>query len=141
MAVTDELPRLTAGDCESETEHDVVQAPLQLLQQNFAGHALGAGGLLEIIAELAFLGKINALSLLLLAQLQAIADDLRFAVAAMLARRKIALFNRTFFGKTLCALEEQFHALAAAKTTYCIFIACQLFVSLTFSVAERFTGG
>jgi hypothetical protein len=58
----------------------------------------------------------------------------------VLARREIALFNRAFLGEALCTLEEQLHALTAAKATYCIFITCQLFVSLTFSVDERFTG-
>ena len=46
-----------------------------MLQEQFASDALGAGGLLEIISALAFLGELNALSLLLLAQLQAIAYD------------------------------------------------------------------
>ena len=45
----------------------VVEATLELLQEQFAGDALGAGGLLVVGAELAFQGEIDALGFLLLA--------------------------------------------------------------------------
>ncbi len=94
--------------------HDRIQTPFQLLQQEFAGHALGARGLLKVVAELAFLREVHALGFLLLAQLQAVAYDFGFAVLAMLAGSKVAFFHRTFVGETFRAFEEQLHALAAA---------------------------
>jgi hypothetical protein len=86
------------------------------LQQHFAGDAPGAGGFLEVVAELAFLGKVDALGFLLFAQLQAVADDLGFAVLTMLAGSKIPLLDGTLIAEALGAFEEQLHALAAAET-------------------------
>ena len=84
------------------------------MQKLLAGHALRLRGFLEVVAELAFLGEVNALRFLLLAQLQTVAYDLGFAVLTMLAGSKVALLNRTFIGETLWPLEEQLHTLAAA---------------------------
>ena len=84
-----------------------------MLQQQLAGHALGACCFLEVVAELAFLSEVDALGFLLFAQLQAVAYDFRLAVLAMLARGKVALLNGTFVGETFRAFEEQLHALAA----------------------------
>ena len=72
------------------------------------------GGLLEVVAELAFLGEVHALGFLLLAQLQAVAYDFGFAVFAVLAGSKVALFDGTLIAEALGAFEEQLHALAAA---------------------------
>src|SRR6516165_2826294 len=119
VSVTHQLARLTPRLRESEPEHDVVQTALQLLQQLLAGHALGACGLLEVVAELAFLGKVNALRLLLFTQLQTVADDFGFAILPMLPGSEVALLDRTFIAEALCAFEEQPHALAAAQTTDC----------------------
>ena len=60
--------------------------------------------LLEVVAELAFLGEVDALCLLLFAQLQTVADDLRLAVFAVLAGRKVALLDRTLVGEALSRL-------------------------------------
>src|SRR5260370_455446 len=91
-----------------------VTGELLLLQQEFAGYALGARSLLEIVTELAFLRKVHALGFLLLAQLQAITNDFRFAVLAMLAGSEVTFLHRTLVGETFRAFEEQLHALAAA---------------------------
>ncbi len=64
-------------------------------------------GLLVVGAELRLQGEVDALGLLLLAQLQTVAYDLRLAVTAVLARGKIALLNGALVGETLRALEEQ----------------------------------
>ena len=84
------------------------------MQQQLAGYTLGARGLLEVVAELPFLGEVDALGFLLLAQLQAIAHNLGFAVLAVLARSEIALLDWAFIGKAFWPLEEQLHSLAAA---------------------------
>ena len=55
-----------------------------------------AGCLLVVGAELAFQREVDALGLLLLAQLQTVAYDLRLAVAAVLAGGEVALLNRAF---------------------------------------------
>jgi hypothetical protein len=43
----------------------------------------------------------------------------------MLSGSEVALLDGTFLGKTLCAFEEQLHALTTAKTAYCTCISCQ----------------
>src|SRR5918998_1506135 len=53
----------------------VVQPALQQEQKVLARDALLARGLLEVVAELAFEDEVNALDLLLLAQLLAVADQ------------------------------------------------------------------
>ena len=98
----------------AKTQYRDLNGLVAALQQEFAGHTLGAGGLFEVIAELAFLGEVDALGLLLLAKLQAVADNFGFAIFTVLARRKVALFDRTFVSETFCAFEEKLHPLAAA---------------------------
>ncbi len=107
-----------------------------MLQQHFAGNALGARRFLEVIAELAFLGEVHALGLLLLAKLQAVAHDFRLAVLAMLARSEVALLDGTFIAEAFGAFEEQLHALAAAETADGIGITGQVASPLD----DRFTG-
>src|SRR5206468_3595066 len=98
----------------SQAVDDVVQTPLELLQQLLAGHALGLRSLLEVVAELAFLREVNALGLLFFTQLQTVANDLGFAVFPMLSGSEVTLLDRTLVAEALCAFEEQLHALAAA---------------------------
>src|SRR5271157_1618325 len=126
VAVAHDLARLAPRNRKAQAIHHVVQAAFELLQQQFAGDASGTGGLLEVVAELAFLGEVRALRLLLLAKLKPVAHDLGLAVFTVLAGREIALFDRTFVGVALCALEEQLHSLAAAKAAYCVSVPCQV---------------
>src|SRR5579864_2556133 len=114
VSVTHQLPCLASRLRETQTVHNVVKTAFELLQQTLAGHALGARGLLKVVAELAFLREIDALGFLLLAELQAITDNFGLAVLPMLSGGEIALLDRTFIAEALCALEEQLHPLAAA---------------------------
>ncbi len=114
MTMPYQLPGLTAGNAEAHTVDNVVQPAFELLQQDFAGHALGARGLLEVVAELPFLGKVHTLGLLLLAQLQTVAHNLGFSVFSVLTRSEVTLLDRAFIGEAFGALEEQLHALTAA---------------------------
>src|SRR5205814_616882 len=66
VSMTNKLPRLSSRNSQSHAQDDAIEPALKLLQEQLAGHALGARSLLEVIAELAFLGKINALGFLLL---------------------------------------------------------------------------
>src|SRR5271165_7206286 len=136
VTVADKLAGLTARDGEPEAVYHVVETALQLLEQHLAGNALGAGGTLEVVAELAFLGEVNALGLLLFAQLQAVAHDFRLAVLAMLAGSKIALLDWTLIAEAFGAFEEQLHALAAAETADGISVTGQVASPLD----DRFTG-
>ena len=54
VAVANNLAGLAARDGKAQPEGHVVQAALQLLDQQFAGDALCAVGLLVVLAELAF---------------------------------------------------------------------------------------
>jgi hypothetical protein len=114
MAVADQLPRLTPRLREAQAKNDVVQTPLELLQKQFARDASRARGLLEIVTELAFQREVDALGFLLLAQLQAVANNLGFAVFPMLSGSEVALLNGTLIAETLRAFEEKLHTLAAA---------------------------
>src|ERR1700704_4565593 len=136
VAMAHKLSRLAPGLRKTEAVDNIVQPPLQLLQEQFAGDASGARRLFKVIAELAFLGKVNALGFLLFAQLQTIADDLGLAVLTMLSRGEVTLFDRTFVAEALGAFEEQLHPLAAAETANCIGITCQVVLLLD----DRFTG-
>jgi hypothetical protein len=72
----------------------------------FAGDALHGAGLLIQVAELAFEQLIIVARLLLFAQLQAVADQLRLAILAVLARSEVALLDRALLGVAALALEE-----------------------------------
>src|SRR5205814_1195445 len=92
VPMPDELPRLSARRSESERVDDVVEPQLELAKKHLAGDALLRVGALEVQPELLLQQPINALDLLLLAKLQAIAEDLR-ATAAVLAGCVIAALD------------------------------------------------
>ena len=56
-----------------------------------------------------------AARLLLLAKLEAVADDFRLAIFAVLAGSEVALFDRALLGVAALPFQEQLHALAPAK--------------------------
>ena len=85
-----------------------------------------AAGFLEQVAELAFEQLIIAAGLLLFAKLQAVADDLRLAILAVLAGREVALFDGALLGVAALAFQEQFHALAPALPAHGTNISCQI---------------
>ncbi len=66
------------------------------------------GGLLVVGAELAFEREVDALCLLLFAQLQAVAYNLRLAVLAVLAGGKVALLNGALLEKHLVPFRKSF---------------------------------
>ena len=99
VAVANDLAGLAARDGKAQPVGHVVQTALQLLDEQFAGDAAGAVGLLVVLAELAFEREVHALGLLLLVQLQAVAHDLGLAIFAVLAGRKVALLDRATVGE------------------------------------------
>ena len=115
--MANQLARLGARGGHAHAVDGVVEAALQQLQQRLAGDAAaGALGLFEVAAELIFQHAVDALDLLLLAQLHAVADHLGLAQPAVLARGHVALLDRALLGVAALTLEEQLHALAAAQS-------------------------
>ena len=98
VAVADHLARLRAAGAEAHAVDDVVQtALLEHAEQVFAGDALHRAGLLEHVAELRFEQAVIPAGLLLFAKLQAVADDLRLSILAVLAGNEVAASRwRTF---------------------------------------------
>ena len=97
-------------------------------KSNFAGHALGARGLLKVVAELAFLGEVDSLGLLLLAQLQAVAYDLWPCGPCRAGREQSCAFRSGHLSvKHFVPFEEQLHSFTAAETANCICITCQVY--------------
>ena len=127
MPVTNHLASLTATDRESKTESHIVQTALKLLDEQFAGDASGLVGLLVVGAELGLEREVDALGLLLFAQLQAVAYDLGLAALAMLAGSEIALLERALVAETLGAFEEKLGAFATAKAAYGAGVTCHCF--------------
>ncbi len=115
VAVANDLAGLTARNGEAETESHVVKTALKLLDQQLAGDALRAAGLLVIRAELALKREVDALGLLLFAQLQAVAYDLGLAVAAVLAGREVALLDRATCPKSIWCPSEKAWCLRDGK--------------------------
>ena len=83
--MTHQLSGLIVRRRETEANDNVIEAPLQLGEQVVAGDTLLACRLFEVAPELVFEDSVDSLHLLLLAQLKAVAHNLRFPVPAMLA--------------------------------------------------------
>src|SRR5215831_1709400 len=111
VSMANELARLGVVRGEAETVDDVVQATLEELDEVLAGHALHARGLEVVAAELALGDAVDALHLLLLAQLLAVVGRLAAARLAMLARRIRAALVAALVGVAAVALEEELHVL------------------------------
>src|SRR5262245_35200731 len=104
----DQLPRRRPRGGDPQPVDDVVEAALQRLQQVLPGDAGLARRTLEIVAELPLAGAVDALRLLLLAQLHAVVGlFLRASILAVIARRVRPALDRTFVGLALRALEEE----------------------------------
>src|SRR5262245_1082668 len=117
MAVPHELPGLRTRGRQAEAVDHVIQPLLQELQEGHAGDAARALGSLEIAPELIFEHAVDARHLLLFAQLQSVAGELRFPRLAVLPRREVALFDGALLRVTPLPFEEQLHRLAATQTT------------------------
>src|SRR5262245_62792339 len=111
--MADQLPGLAPRGGEAEADEDVVEAGLEQAQQVLAGHALLAGGLFVVGAELLLEHLVVAARLLLLAQLHAVLG-LPHPAAAVLAGRLGATLDAALVGEAALTLEEEPLALAAA---------------------------
>src|SRR5216684_8747531 len=106
MAVQHELAGLGTRGRQTSAPNDVIETALEHDDEVFARGALGARGLLTVIAELPLEQPVRALDLLLLAQLQAVAGDLGAPRLPVLPWDKVALLNRTLLGKAAQALQK-----------------------------------
>ena len=99
---------------EPHTEDNVVHALLEHAQELFAGLALHLRGAVEVDAELPLEQAVDALDLLLLAQLDAVFGELGAALA-VLAGGRLAPLDCALVLEAALALEIQLDAFAAAE--------------------------
>src|ERR1019366_1915095 len=114
VPVADELVRLRARAGEAEPVDDVVETALEKREQVLARDAAHALGRLERQPELPLENSVEALQLLLLAELDAVAEDLGPALA-VLAGREIAALDGALVREAAVSLEEQLHAFTPAQ--------------------------
>src|ERR1700704_320941 len=91
VAVAHQLARLGAGIGEAEAEDHVVEALLEELKQVLAGLALGRAAPQVVAAELRLQQAVEALHLLLLAELHAVLGELGAPLAVLARRVRTAL--------------------------------------------------
>src|SRR5207244_1332195 len=115
VAVAHQLPRLRARGREAKAIGDVVQPPLEQLQQRLAGDAARPLRLLEVAAELVLQHTVNALDLLLLTQLHPVARELLLPRLPVLPRREVPFLDGALLRVAALTLQEQLHPLAAAQ--------------------------
>src|SRR5882762_2914108 len=113
VSVTHQLARLAAGNAEAQPVDDIVQTPLQRLQQFRTRHTFGFDRVLEVIPELAFLGEVDAFGFLFFAQLQTVAYNLGLLVFPVLSGSEVAFLNRTLVAEALGAFQEELDAFPA----------------------------
>src|SRR5258708_9244102 len=93
MAVAHYLTRLCAAGRQTHPVDHTVETALQATEQVLARDALHFSGFFEGDAELGFEDTVNAANFLLFTQLQAVTDQLRFAVFPVLSRNKVAALD------------------------------------------------
>src|SRR5712692_3873310 len=113
VAVPHQLARLRAGVGEAEPEDHVVEALLEELEQVLAGLPLGGRAARVVAAELRLEQAVEALDLLLLAQLHAVLGELGAALA-VLARRVGAALDGALVRVAAVALQVHLQVFAPA---------------------------
>ena len=83
------------------------------------------GRLLEIGPELIFQDAIEAADLLLLTQLESVTDQFGATGLAVLAGRKIALFDGALVRQAATPFQKELGILSPTKPAYCFPISCQ----------------
>src|SRR4029079_12868366 len=111
----DELAGLGPRRREAHAEDRGVETTLEEDEEGLAHHTLLLGRAVEGAAELALEQAVDALDLLLLAHLEAVALGLGLGVAAVLAGRIVALFNGRLAGRVAAAFEEEVDPFAAGE--------------------------
>src|SRR5207253_11401240 len=115
VAVPHQLARLGVIGREPHPIHDVVEPALEELDQHLAADALGAHCTEEVAAELPLGDAVDALDLLLLAQLLAVVGALAPPRLAVLTGRVAPALVAALVGVAALPLEEELHVLAPAQ--------------------------
>src|SRR5690606_6855923 len=124
VAVVHKLACLTARGRKARAIDNIVQATLKQEKKVFARNPLLAKSLFEICTKLFFENEVNALHLLLLTKLFAIARKHLASGPAVLSRRiGSAFFDRTRRLEAAIALKKKFCTFAAAKPAHRISIS------------------
>src|SRR5215468_3934140 len=124
VPMPDHLTRLSARGGHAQAEHHIVQPALEQLEQvlpRTPALALGDG---EVAAELALQHTVDALGLLLLAELDAVVRELRPG-QSVLARRIVPPLDGALVAEAPRALEEQLDAFTPALPAGCRTISRQ----------------
>src|SRR5215467_11956569 len=124
VPMPDHLTRLSARGGHAQAEHHIVQPALEQLEQvlpRTPALALGDG---EVAAELALQHPVDALGLLLLAELDAVVRELRPG-QSVLARRIVPPLDGALVAEAPRALEEQLDAFTPALPAGCRTISRQ----------------
>src|SRR5206468_12144005 len=108
----------------------VVEAPLEQLDQDVTRHALDPQRLVVVAAELPLVDTVDALDLLLLAQLLAVVRALLAPALAVLPRRIAPPLVAALVRIATLSLEEELHVFAPAKPTNCTSITSHLLIRL-----------
>src|SRR4029079_1052392 len=98
---------------EAQAEDDVVEPPLEQLQQRLTSDVLGAVTHLEVAAELPFEHPVDAAELLLLTQLDRVLGELGPRLA-VLAGRIVAPLDGALVRVAALSLQEDLQTLAPA---------------------------
>src|SRR6267142_797163 len=134
VAVPHQLARLRAGVGEAEPEDHAVEALLEELEQVLAGLALGSRAARVVAAELRLEQTVEALDLLLLAQLHAVLGELGAALA-VLARRVRAALDGALVRVAAVALQVHLEILAPADAAGAFRIASHRLCVLLYAAA------
>src|SRR5712664_3477685 len=129
VAVAHQLAGLGAGVGEAQPEDDVVEALLEELEQVLAGLALGGAAAQVVAAELRLQQAVEALDLLLLAQLHAVLGELG-APLAVLARRVRTALDRALVRVAAVALQIHLQVLSPADPAGRLRVACHSWMLL-----------
>jgi hypothetical protein len=119
VTVANQLARFGVIRGEAHAVDDVVEAALEELDQRVTRDALGANGLVVVAAELLLGNAVDALDLLLLAQLLAVVRALAATALAVLTGRIRATLVPTLVRVATLSLEEELHVFTPAEPTNC----------------------
>src|SRR5688500_14765689 len=126
VAVAHQLARLGPRRGEAEAVDHVVEPALEQNEQVDAGDPLAPLRLVEVLAELLLEDPVDALDLLLLAQLGAVVEAAAAAPLPVLAGWVTAPLDGALLLEAALPLEEELHALAAAEPADRTGVACHV---------------
>src|SRR5207245_10378975 len=129
VSVGDHLTPFAAGGREAEPVDDVVESPLEVLEEVLARDPLLPLRRGEVAPELGLEHPVDPLRLLLLPELDPEGGQLA-AVQAVLARRVVPALDRALVGEAPRPLQEQLHALSPAEPALRVAISRHRRVSL-----------